>query len=111
MAFAVTFSREVQSGWVGCDLVSSHGIEQCLEEVLTMMTATCFGKRDERLEGLECLQRAFEAQRPRLDIVFLCSVSHGRSSQVVRQQVCPDFLADQVGNPASHDIHLHRRFD
>ena len=82
-----------------------------MKELLSLMTATCSGERDERLEGFQCLQRSFEAQRSRLNAVFLRSLRHDRANQVVRQQVSPDFLANQLRSLASDDIHLHRRFE
>ena len=52
---------------------------------------------DEGLEGFESLDRALEADRSRFDLVSTGGLCHDGANEVVRQDVSPDFLMDQLG--------------
>ena len=43
-----------------------------------------------------------------LPVVFVGSLSHDRSNQVVSEQVSPCFLANKIWCLATQDVHLHR---
>ena len=66
---------------------------------------------EQRLERLQRLQRPLEADRPRRDVVPRRGLGHHRADQVVRQDVRPHLLADQLRRLAPQLAHLHRRLE
>lgn len=64
--------------------------------------------RNQRLKCLQRLDRSFEADRSRVDVVFAGGLGDDGADEVVSQNVRPDLLPNQLRCLAAQDIHLHR---
>ena len=68
-------------------------------------------KAKQRLECFERLQSSLEADFSGLQAMLLCCLRHDGSNEVVGQDVCPDFLANEFRCLAAQDVHLKGDFD
>ena len=87
------------------------GSEQLLVKVRTESTIAMFMKIDQRLKCFQRLESAFETNRSWLDVVSDRGLRHDRANQIVRQNMCPDFLANEFRRFAAQHVHLHRGLD
>ena len=62
------------------------------------------------LKPLQRLERAFETDRSRLDVVLGCRLGHDRSDEIVGEDVRPNLIANKFRRLATQDIHLHYGF-
>ena len=67
-------------------------------------------QRDHRLKRFQGLDGTLEAERTRFKMVFVRRLSEDRANEVVRQDMCPQLLADQFGSLAPQHVHLHGSF-
>lgn len=98
-------SRFVTIGSIG-DAMDDDGIEQLFEETLPERGVALSLHGDHRLEGFQCLDRALEADRARLNAVLRCRLGNDCADEVIGQNVCPDLLTHQLGRSAAQDVHL-----
>jgi hypothetical protein len=81
-------------------------IQQPLVQIPAEGGVTLAAQGDHGLERLERLQRALETDGPRLEPVPTGRLGHDRADQVVRQDVGPQFLPDQLRRLAPQHVHL-----
>ncbi len=79
------------------DSVTSNGVQQVLVEGdaeggIAMALASIH-----RLKGFQRLQRTFEADGARFNLVPCGGLRHEGANQVVRQDLRPELLSDQLG--------------
>ena len=74
------------------NLVGSDGIKDLLVEVHTERSVTFTLEGNQRLEGIQCLDHSFEADRSRFHIVFAGRLSDDRADQIIREDMRPDLL-------------------
>jgi hypothetical protein len=89
-------------------LADYNGLEKLLIERSTEGCIALTLDGDERLEGLQRLDRSFEADRSRLKKVVKRGLSHDGPDEIASEDVRPDLLAHQLGRLASQRIHLQR---
>ena len=86
--------------------VDDDGIKQLFVEALPERGVALSLHGDHRLKGFQCLDRAFEADRARLNAVLRCRLGNDCADEVIGQNVCPDLLTHQLGRSAAQDVHL-----
>ncbi len=64
-----------------------------------------------RLKRFQGLDGALEADRTWFEMVFVRCLSDDRANQVIGQDMCPQFLANQFGSLAPQHVHLHGLFE
>ena len=92
--------------WAIGDSVCGDSVEQVVVELLARGLTSVALETDEGLEGFKSLDRALEADRSWFDLVSTGGLCHDSANEVVRQDVSPDFLMDQLGCFASEEVHL-----
>ena len=90
------------------DAMDGDGVEQLLVKSPTKRGVALALDVNHWLKGLQRLDRAFEADRSRLDAVCGRGLSHDCANEVVSEDVRPDLLSHKLGRLASQHVHLQR---
>jgi hypothetical protein len=93
------------------DAVGGDGVEQVVVQAQAARRVVFALQRDHRLKRFQGLDGALEADRTWFEIVLVRCLSDDRANQVVGQDVCPQFLANQFGSLAAQHVHLHGLFE
>ena len=76
--------------------MSSDGIENLLIESVAEVGVVFSTDRNQRLEGFQCLDRSFEADRSWFDIVLAGGLGDDRADEIVGEDVSPDLFPDYL---------------
>ncbi len=102
--------RLVAIGAIG-DTVGGDSGEQIVVQAQAARRVVFALQRDHRLKRFQCLDGALEAERTWFQMVFMRCLSDDGANEVIGQNVCPQFLANQFGSLAPQHVHLHGLFE
>lgn len=105
-----SFARLESIGAIA-DSVHGHAPQYFLVELPSKRFVASCSKGNNGLKGFERLDRSNEIDGARLDFVPAGRLCHDRSNEIVRQDMSPDFLSDQLRRFAAQNSHPLRDLD
>ena len=82
----------------------SHSVEQLQADMESVRPVEFTLRVDERLERFQCLNCSLETDGAWLDIVVGRGLGHDGTNEIVSEEMCPDFLANQFRCLATQDV-------